>query len=457
MEEEAIIRRVMPHDPLAERSVLSAVMMDNDVLPDVCDTLTEDDFYDKTCQKMFQAIRELYREAKPVDPVTLSDKMNSMGVPADMRSPELIGQIVNAVPTSAYVGEYIKIVRGKSYSRQIIRFAEGLMERGYKDENAHDLIQSAESEVFRLSQSFTSNTHKEGTMYEIMMKTLASIEAAANSGGRVTGIPTGFRDLDYQIAGLQPSDLILIAARPSMGKTAFALNIAMNAALKSNISTVIFSLEMSSELLAKRLLSMQSGVDSQKIRTGQLSINEWKEISMGANQFSKSDIIIDDTPGITLTQLRTKCRKLKAQHDIKLVFIDYLQLMVGEGRVNGRQEEISNISRGLKSIARELECPIVALSQLSRGPESRNDKRPMLSDLRESGAIEQDADVVMFLYRDEYYNKDQTEEKLKGITEVIIGKQRNGPVGTVRLKWLEHLTKFGNLDHEEKKKFDDEE
>ena len=445
--EEEVIRKIMPHDLKAEQSVLGSVLLDNETLPDVCDKLTDEDFFDHTCSVIFHGINELYREAKPVDIVTLSAKLSSLGASEDTRSVETLTGILNTVPTSTNVNQYVQIVRDKSYARKVIHLSENLSNQGYKDEkDASELMQNAEAEIFELSEKFsTGKNNQTHGIYDIMMETIEDIEKASEAGGRVTGIPTGFRDLDNQIAGLQPSDLVLIAARPSMGKTAFALNIAEYAALKKDVPTAIFSLEMSATQLAKRLLSMNSHVDSQKIRTGQLSFDEWREISESANLYASSNLFIDDTPGITLTQLRTKCRKLKAQHDLKLVFIDYLQLMVGEGRASGRQEEISAISRGLKAIAREIECPIVALSQLSRGPESRVDKRPMLSDLRESGAIEQDADVVMFLYRDEYYNKDKSEEK--GITEVIIGKQRNGPVGVVRLRWLDSLTKFANLEY----------
>ncbi|MBQ7201288.1 MAG: replicative DNA helicase [Eubacterium sp.] len=448
MEEELMMKKVMPHDLKAEQSVIGSVLIDNDTLSDACEILSVDDFYDIPCKRIFEAIKELYKESAPVDLVTLSNKMSAMGVPADIRSPELLSEIINTVPTSTHIDRYVKIVRDKSYMRQVLKLANEISDKGYKEDGtSEDLLQSAEAEIFKLSENFQANLHRDGNMHDIMMDTINSIEAAGKAGGRVTGISTGFRDLDYMTAGLQPSELILIAARPAMGKTAFALNIAEHAALKENVPTVIFSLEMSSSQLAKRLLSMNSHVDSQKIRTGQLSIDEWRDISESANLYANSKIFIDDTPGITLTGFRTKCRKLKASHDIKLVIIDYLQLMSGDGRSNSRQEEISTISRGLKLIAREINCPIIALSQLSRGPESRTDKRPMLSDLRESGAIEQDADMVMFLYRDDYYPQGKSDDEIeKGVTEVIIGKQRNGPIGTVKLRWLEHLTKFANLE-----------
>ena len=445
MEEELVSRRVMPHDTAAEQSVIGSVLMDNDVLPDVCDVLTEEDFYDPACREIFRAIHELYREATPVDPVTLTNKMKALGIVSEYYSAELLAHVVNAVPTSVNVAQYVKIVRDKSYSRQIIKLTGEATERGYRDdEGIEDLLNLVEGDVFRLTENYTKSSHDDGSMFDIMMNTLESIEKTAESGGRITGVPSGFTELDRKTTGFHPSELILIAARPSMGKTALVLNIAEYVCIKQNIPAVMFSLEMNKVDLAKRLLSMNSHVDSQKIRTGQMSLDEWREVSESANLYANSNFFIDDTPGISLTQLRTKCRKLKAQHGIKIIFIDYLQLMTGDGRSNSRQEEIASISRGLKAIARELECPVIALSQLNRGPADRNDKRPLLSDLRESGAIEQDADVVMFVHRDEYYTKDQSEKK--GIAEIIIGKQRNGPVGTVELRWLDSLTKFANLE-----------
>ena len=445
MEEELVVRRVMPHDLVAEQSVIGAVLIDNGVMSDVCDVLVEEDFYDPACREIFRAIRELYRDAAPVDPVTLSDKMKSLGILTEYRSPELFSHIIALVPTSANVAQYVKIVRDKSYARQIIKLSGEASEQGYRDdEEIEKLLNMVEGDIFRLTENYTRSTHDDGSMFDIMMSALESIEKTAESGGRITGVPSGFADLDRMTTGFHPSELILIAARPSMGKTALVLNIAEYVTVKKGIPAVMFSLEMNKVDLAKRLLSMNSHVDSQKIRTAQMSLDEWREVSESANLYANSNFFIDDTPGISLTQLRTKCRKLKAQHGIQIVFIDYLQLMTGDGRSNSRQEEIASISRGLKAIAREIECPVVALSQLNRGPADRNDKRPLLSDLRESGAIEQDADVVMFVHRDEYYTKDQSEEK--GIAEIIIGKQRNGPIGTVKLRWIEALTKFANLE-----------
>lgn len=438
----------MPHDLNAEQSVLGSILLDNDVLPDVCDELRVDDFYNPLCQKVFAAIVELYRESSPVDLVTLSDKMGSMGVPENVRSPEELGHIIVTVPTSTNVAKYVQIVKDKSYTRKLIRMTKDILERGYKNEEpSSQLIQSAESEIFRLSESLSSAESGDMSMFDIVMETLESINEAAANGGMVTGISTGFKYLDSQTAGLQPSDLILIAARPSMGKTAFALNIAENTALKQGIPTAIFSLEMSAVQLTKRFLSMHSGVNAQNIRTGQLSFDEWRQVTESANEYAAAKIFIDDTPGITLTQLRTKCRRLKAQQGLGIVFIDYLQLMEDDGRSNSIQEKTSKISRGLKAIAREIKCPIVALSQLSRSLESRTDKRPILSDLRDSGAIEQDADVVMFLHRDSYHDHDAEDQD---VTEVIIGKQRNGPIGTIKLKWIAEQTKFANLEYKKR-------
>ena len=447
MEEENVIRRVMPHNLEAEQSVIGSMMLNTDAMAVACDMLVDDDFYDSGCRSIFHALFEMYRDGQDNDLIALSEKLKEQNIPEHIRGIDNLRSILDTVPTSANIKKYAQIVRDKSYERRVIALSEKVVNLGYNDtQDASELIENAESEIFKLSQSYTSDKNSDQSIFNIMMNTLKSVEAAAEAGGSITGIPTGFRDLDYTLAGLQPSDLILIAARPSMGKTALALNIAENVAVKKKIPTAIFSLEMSAELLAKRLLSMHSYVDSQKIRTGQLSIDEWGKLAESAGEYANSNLFIDDTGGITLTALRTKCRKLKSQHGIQLVIIDYLQLMSGEGsgRINSRQEEISNISRGLKQIAREIGCPIIALSQLSRAPEARTDKRPMLSDLRESGAIEQDADVVMFLYRDDYYNKDKSEEK--DITEVIIAKQRNGPTKTVKLKWLSNLTKFANLE-----------
>ena len=338
--------------------------------------------------------------------------------------------------------EYAKIVSEKAMLRRLIKLNEEIANTCYAGkESMEDILEDTEKRVFQLVQRRTTDNFV--PVRQIVANALEKIEKASRNKGSVTGIPTGFIDLDYRTAGMQPSDLILVAARPSMGKTAFELNLAEYMAFKKNLTVALFSLEMSKEQLINRMFSLESKVDAQKLRTGQLNDQEWEQLIESAGQMGKSNLIIDDTPGISISELRSKCRKYKLEHNLAIVMIDYLQLMSGSGKTESRQQEISDISRALKSLARELNIPVIALSQLSRAVEKRDDRRPMLSDLRESGAIEQDADVVMFLYRDDYYNKDT---KDKGISEVIIAKQRNGPIGTVKLAWLPEYTKFANLD-----------
>ena len=351
---------------------------------------------------------------------------------------------MTAVPTSANVKYYAQIVKDNSMRRKLIKLNEEIENECYAGkESVETVMDITEKKVFDLL-----STRGGGGDYvpirQVVMNALEKIENAAKTSGTVTGIPTGFIDLDYRTAGLQPSDLILVAARPSMGKTAFVLNIAQYVAFHENMCTAIFSLEMSKEQLVNRLFSLESRVDAQALRTGNLSDSDWEKLIEGAGTIGNSELIIDDTPGISISELRSKCRKYKLEHDLKLVIIDYLQLMSGSGKSSdSRQQEISDISRSLKALARELSVPVIALSQLSRAVEQRPDHRPMLSDLRESGAIEQDADVVMFIYRDEYYNHDSD---MKGISEIIIAKQRNGPIGTVNLVWLPQYTKFANME-----------
>ncbi len=377
-----------------------------------------------------------------MDLVTLQDRLREKDVPPEVSSLEFIGNLVTSVPTSANIKYYANIVAEKATLRRLIRLNEEIANTCYAGkESLEAILEDTEKRVFDLVQR--RNTGEFVPIRQIVMNAMDQIEKASKNDGNVTGIATGFIDLDYKTAGMQPADLILIAARPSMGKTAFVLNIAEYVAFKSNETVAIFSLEMSKEQLVNRLFAMESRVDSQKLRTGNLSDMDWEKLIESAGVIGKSNLIIDDTPGINIPTMRSKCRKYKLEHDLKLIIIDYLQLMSGSGRgSDSRQQEISDISRSLKALARELKVPVVALSQLSRAVEQRPDHRPMLSDLRESGAIEQDADVVMFIYRDDYYNKD-TERK--GISEIIIAKQRNGPIGTVELAWLPDFTKFANL------------
>ena len=445
--EEAVIKRVMPHSIEAEQSVVGAMLMDKDAILTASELISGQDFYQSAYGVIFDSMVELFNEGRPVDLVTLQDRLKEKDVPPEISSLEFVRDLVTAVPTSANVKYYAEIVADKSMMRRLIKLNDELSNICYAgNEPLPAILEKTEKSVFELLQK--RNLGEYTPIRQVVLNALDRIERAAKNKGNVTGVPTGFNDLDYKLSGLQPSDLVLVAARPSMGKTAFVLNIAQYVAFKKEKGVAIFSLEMSKEQLVNRLFSLESQVDSQAIRTGNLKDSDWEKLIEGAGIIGKSNLIIDDTPGISVSELRSKCRKYKLEHDIQLVIIDYLQLMTGSvGRHSeSRQQEISEISRSLKALARELNVPVVALSQLSRAVEGRPDKRPMLSDLRESGAIEQDADVVMFIYRDEYYNKD-TEYKKQA--EIIIAKQRNGPVGTVHLAWLADYTKFANLSRQE--------
>lgn len=442
MAEEALLKRVLPHSIEAEQSVIGSMIMDREAITVASELICGDDFYGKQYGVVFDTMVELNDEGKPVDLITLQDRLREKDVPPEVSSLEFIRDLITAVPTSANIKYYAGIVAEKATLRKLIRLNEEIANTCYAGkENLEVILEDTEKRVFELVQK--RNTGEFVPIRQVVMNAMDKIEKASKSDGNVTGIATGFIDLDFRTAGMQPSDLILVAARPSMGKTAFVLNIAQHVAFKLNQTVAIFSLEMSKEQLVNRLLSLESRVDSQHLRTGNLSDAEWEKLIESAGVIGQSNLIIDDTPGISISELRSKCRKYKLEHDLKLIIIDYLQLMSGSGRgSDSRQQEISDISRSLKALARELNVPVVALSQLSRAVEQRPDHRPMLSDLRESGAIEQDADVVMFIYRDDYYNKD-TEKK--GIAEIIIAKQRNGPIGTVELVWLPDYTKFANL------------
>ena len=442
--EEQIIKRILPHSAEAEQSVIGASLLDADAIITVSELLLPEDFYTLQFKTLYNGMLSLYQEGKPIDPVTLQNKLREQEVPEELCSVEFISNVLSSVPTSANVKYYAEIVKDKAVLRRLIRVSESIANDCYQDtEDLNVLLDNTERQIFDVVQNRTTSEFV--PIKQIALETLESIQNAAKTVGAVTGISTGFYDLDSRTAGLQKSDLILIAARPSMGKTAFVLNIAETVAMKHNTSTAIFSLEMSRIQLAKRLISMNSKVDSQNMRVGNLADEDWGKITESTILLGESPLMIDDTPGITVAELRSKCRKMKIENDLGLVIIDYLQLMSGSGgrRSESRQQEISDISRSLKALAREIDCPVIALSQLSRAVEGREDKRPMLSDLRESGAIEQDADVVMFIYRDEYYHKDSED---KGIAEIIIGKQRNGPTCTVKLKWLSQSTKFANLE-----------
>ncbi len=440
--EETLLKRILPHSIEAEQSVIGAMIMDREAIVVASEIVTSDDFYSRQCGTLFEAMVELNDEGKPVDLVTLQDRLKEKDVPPEVNSLEFIRDLITAVPTSANIKYYANIVADKATLRRLIKLNEEIANTCYVGrESLEVILEDTEKRVFNLVQR--RNTGEFVPIRQIVMNAMDQIEKASKNKGNVTGIATGFIDLDYRTAGMQPSDLVLIAARPSMGKTAFVLNIAQHVAFKQNQTVAIFSLEMSKEQLVNRLFSLESKVDAQKLRTGNLSDNDWEKLIETAGVIGKSNLIIDDTPGISISELRSKCRKYKLEHGLKMIIIDYLQLMSGSGKgSDSRQQEISDISRSLKALARELAVPVLALSQLSRAVEQRPDHRPMLSDLRESGAIEQDADVVMFIYRDDYYNKD-TEKK--GIAEIIVAKQRNGPIGTIELVWLPEYTKFANM------------
>ncbi len=440
--EEAVIKRILPHSDEAERSVIGAMIMDRDAITAASEILIEEDFYQRQYGVLFTTMEELYNEGRPVDLVTLQDRLREKELPPELSSVEFIRELLAAVPTSANARHYANIVKEKAVLRRLIKVSEGIANECYLSREPVDaILEDTEKQIFDIVQN--KSTDDFVGIDKIVLQSLESIEAAAKTKGSVTGISTGFYDLDYKTAGLQPSDLILVAARPSMGKTAFVLNVAEHVAVRDNKTVAIFSLEMSKDQLAKRMLAMNSRVDSQAIRSGELRDDDWVKLVESVKEIGSSGLIIDDTPGISISELRSKCRKYKLEHNLELVIIDYLQLMTGSRKSESRQQEVSDISRSLKALAREIKAPIVALSQLSRAVEQRPDKRPMLSDLRESGAIEQDADVVMFIYRDDYYNRD-TEEP--GVAEIIIGKQRNGPTGTIKLGWQAQFTKFVNLE-----------
>ena len=439
--EETLIRKTLPHSLEAEQSVIGCMLMDRDAILTASEILVSEDFYQHQYGVIFDAIVELCNEGKPVDLITLQNRLKEKDLPPDISSMEYVRDLLSIVATSANVKYYADIVKDKSMLRRMIRVNEEIANECYMDKvPADEIMEETEKKIFDLLQR--RQTGEFVPIQQVVLNAVNTIEKASKNKGAVTGLATGFTDLDYKTSGFQPSDLILIAARPSMGKTAFALNIAQHMAFKAGKTVAIFSLEMSKEQLVNRLLAMESRVDSQAIRTGKLKDEDWTKLVEGADIIGRSNLIIDDTPGISVSELRSKCRKYKLEHDLGIIFIDYLQLMTGSGRTESRQQEISDISRSLKAVARELSVPVVALSQLSRAVEQRPDHRPMLSDLRESGAIEQDADVVMFIYRDDYYHKD-TEKK--GIAEINIAKQRNGPIGVVELVWLPQYTQFVNM------------
>ena len=440
-----ILQRTAPQNIEAEKSVIGAMLMDKDAIEKALGVLTKEDFYSRRYGMMFEAIRKLYADMNKdtvVDLVTVQEQLAKDGAPAEMQTADFVRSLFEADPVSVNVLAYAEIVRNKAVQRRLIKTCGEISQLCYDDnEKTEDILAETEKRVFEILKKGTSTDFV--PMEEIVIEVYNRIQEAAKSKDHITGLTTGFTDLDNMTTGFQPSDFILIAARPSMGKTAFVLNILEHVAVKKHRPCIIFSLEMSKQQLVNRLFAMDSGIDAQDLRSGKISDSDQERLLDTAERIGGANVIIDDTPAITVTELRSKCRKAKLENGLDLVIIDYLQLMSGGGmrHNDNRQQEVSDISRSLKALARDLECPVVALSQLSRAVETRTDKRPMLSDLRESGAIEQDADLVMFLYRDEYYHPDSEH---KGEAEVIIAKQRNGPIGTIKLYWQAAITRFVN-------------
>ncbi len=440
--------KVPPHDVEAEQAVLGSMLTDRDAVISAIEVLKEEDFYRTDNRFIYEAILNLYNRAEPIDIITVKAELEALGKFEQVGGLEYLASLPDKVPTTANAVKYVKIVEEKSTLRNLIKTANEIIELGYDPtEDVDDIMEGAEKKIFNIMQ----NNDKKGysAIKDVLVESFTQLEELYNRKQHITGVPSGFTELDYKTAGFHGSDLVLIAARPAMGKSAFALNIATNAAVQANVPVAIFSLEMSKEQMVNRILCSEAMVDNNKIRTGKLEEDDWTKLAGTIGPLSEAEIYIDDTPGISVMEIRAKCRKLKLEKNIGMVVIDYLQLVQGSNRRNGsREQEISEISRSLKILAKELDVPVIALSQLSRAVEQRMDHRPMLSDLRESGAIEQDADIVMFLYRDDYYNKDSDK---KNIAEVIIAKHRSGSLGTVELLWLGSYTKFVNLE----KRFDD--
>lgn len=440
--------KVPPHDIEAEQAAIGSMLTDKDAVIASIEILKENDFYREDNRAIYQAILNLYNRAEPIDIITVKAELETMGKFEKVGGLEYLTELPEKVPTTANAEKYIKIIEEKSTLRKLIKTANEIIEAGYDPtEDVDDVVESAEKKIFNVMQNKNQKSYFE--MKDVLVESFTQLEELYNRKQHITGVPTGFVELDYKTAGFHGSDLILIAARPAMGKTAFALNIATNAAVRANVPVAVFSLEMSKEQLVNRVLCSEAMVDSNKVRTGKLEEDDWGKLATSVGPLSEAEIYIDDTPGISVMEIRAKCRKLKLEKNIGMVVIDYLQLVQGSNkRMGSREQEISEISRSLKILAKEIGVPVVALSQLSRAAEQRPDHRPMLSDLRESGAIEQDADIVMFLYRDDYYNK---ESEKKDIAEVIIAKHRGGSTGTIELLWLGSYTKFVNLE----KRYDD--
>lgn len=435
------MERIPPHNLEAEKSVIGAAMLDKEVVFEVLEVVRAEDFYSKANREIFTVITDLQRSSTPVDVLTVTDELKKRKMLEAVGGRVYVAQLSADVPSVSNAVEYAKIVAEKAVLRRLIGTADEIAKKGYEEsENTLDILEYAEKGIFEIAKS---KQHSEmAKISEIILTNFEEISVRSQSQGGITGVPSGLIDLDRKLSGFQKSDMVVLAARPSMGKTAFALNVALNAALKADAKVLIFSLEMAKEQLSQRLLSMEARVESQKMSTGDVDMSDWDKMSAALDSFNKMSIYIDDTPGIKIMEIKNKCRRMKAETGLDMIILDYLQLMEGEKRSDNRQQEITSLSRGMKLLAREMECPVIVLSQLSRAPDQRENHRPVLSDLRESGAIEQDADVVLFLYRDEVYNE---ETEKPGICEVIVAKHRNGPIGTVEVGWQGKYTRFVNL------------
>lgn len=433
-----MLDRIPPHNDDAEKSVLGSAMLDKDALFDIIEAVKDEDFYSELHKEIFRAIVELCRKNEPVDALTVAEELKRRKALDMVGGRAYVMSLATNVPATANAVQYAKIVAEKAVLRNLIKTASEIVEESYQEKMEPEaVLDHAERGIFDIAQKRQNKDY--AALQDVLLSNMEMIDEISRLEGNITGIPTGFIDLDAKTAGFQRSNLIILAARPAMGKTAFALNVALQAAIKGDASVLIFSLEMGKEELGQRLLSMESRIEMQKLKTGQLERKDWEDINLGLDALSKANIFIDDTPGITIMEMKNKCRRLKAEKGLDMIIVDYLQLMNYEARNESRQQEISALSRMLKLLAREMDCPVILLSQLSRAPEQRTDHRPILSDLRESGSIEQDADIVIFLYRDDYYNP---ETDKPGVCEVIISKQRSGPTGTVELTWLGKYTRF---------------
>ena len=435
-----MIERIPPHNEEAERSVLGAIMLNRDVLLEVLEEVTADDFYNESHREIFKAIWELYKENTAVDMLTVCEELKKRKALDMVGGRAYIATLTAEVPSTANAIEYAKIVSEKATLRQLIKTSEDITDKGYEARmDATEILDYAEGGIFKIGQRRQKTDYAK--IQDVLLNNIKIIDEAAKNKDKIVGIPTGFKDLDEKTSGFQRSDLVILAARPAMGKTAFALNIAQQSAVKYGSSVIIFSLEMSKEQLGQRLLAMQARVEMQKLKQGDLDRKDWDRITMALDELNSTKIVIDDTPGISIMEMRNKCRRLKAEQGLDLIVIDYLQLMSMQGKTDNRQQEISTISRNLKLLAREMDCACIVLSQLSRAPEQRQDHRPILSDLRESGSIEQDADIVIFLYRDDYYNENTDKP---GVCEVNIAKHRSGPTDKIDLTWVSRYTKFAD-------------